>query len=176
MAHYETLLLARTEITKDEVINLEKQLDQLITSSKGKLNLFDRWGKYKLAYPIKKHVYGIYLLARYELPEENSAAIFKEIDMLFRIKYNEVVMRSVTIKLEGTPSTTYKKPEPIDSRGGSSLDSFIKEHKMEGLIDDVAVPAEAAKEEAPAQEPTKVVVEEVTTEEAPTVETEETAE
>jgi ribosomal protein S6 len=177
MAHYETLLLARTEITKDEVENLEKQFDQLLTDSKGKLNLFDKWGKYKLSYPVNKSIYGVYLFTRYELPKDNADSIFKEINMLFKIKYNDIIKRFVTTKLEGTPSTTYKKPEPIDSRGSSSLDSFIKEHKMEGLIDNVEV---ADKAPVKKEEPTKVVEEAVQDSEKeapiPTAETPETTE
>ena len=176
MAHYETLLLARTEITKDEVENLEKQFDQLLTSSKGKLSLFDRWGKYKLSYPVNKSIYGVYLFTRYELPKDNADSIFKEINMLFKVKYNEIIMRFVTTKLEGTPSTTYKKPDPIDSRGSSTLDSFIKQHKMEGLIDNVEVADAPIKKE----KPTKAVEEDVkgSETEAPTIaaETPETTE
>ena len=177
MAYYETLLLARTEITKDEIANLEQQLDKLISGAKGKLGLFDKWGKYKLSYPVQKNLYGIYLLTRYELPNKDVAEVFKELNMLFKIKYNDLIMRFVTTKLEGTPSTTYKKPESIDSRGTSSLDSFIKEHKMEGFIDNVDVSKKKAvqtpAEETPAKE---VLPTETTTDETAEETTSETTE
>lgn len=135
MINYETLMLVRTEITGDELRALERHFDKLIGDRKGNVILFDRWGKYKLAYPIKKNVYGIYILVRYEIPSEKIQDLFKELDALFKIKYNEIVMRNVTVKLQNKASSIYKHPEPISSHGTSNLDSFLKENKMEGLID-----------------------------------------
>ena len=169
MVNYETLMLARTEITNDELSALERQIDKILTARKGKMTVFDRWGKYKLAYPVEKNVYGVYALSRYQVPKEELGEFFKELDTLFRIKYNEVVMRHVNMKLDGEVSSIYKHPEAIDSHGGTSnLDSFIKENKMEGLIDtpvekkeakaekpapaEAAAPVEAKEEPAPAEE------------------------
>jgi len=135
MVTYETLMLVRTEITDDELKALERHFDKIVASQKGRITLFDRWGKYKLAYPVQKNIYGIYILSRCQIPKGFVSVLFKEIDALFRIKYNELVMRHVTVRLEEGASSVYKYPEPIGSRGTSDLGSFIKEHKMEGLID-----------------------------------------
>jgi small subunit ribosomal protein S6 len=145
MINYETLMLARTEITDDELRALERSFDKFVTDQKGKVSVFDKWGKYKLAYPVQKNVYGIYILARYQVDEKaDLKGFFKEIDLLFRIKYNELIMRHVTVRIDGEISLVYKYPEPINSHGGTSnLDSFIKENKMEGLID---TPVEKKKE------------------------------
>lgn len=128
-------MLARTEITDDELATLERQLDKIVSDHKGRMTLFDRWGKYKLAYPVRKNVYGIYILSRYQVPSESVTAFFKEIDTLFRIKYNEIVMRHVTVRLPEDAPSVYARPEPVSSHRTSNLDSFIKENKMEGLID-----------------------------------------
>ncbi|MBU1007979.1 30S ribosomal protein S6 [Candidatus Dependentiae bacterium] len=157
MINYETLMLARTEITDDELRALERHFDKLVADQKGRITLFDRWGKYKLAYPVQKNMYGIYLLARYTVPSEQVTALFKEIDTLFRIKYNELVMRHVTMRLEPGTSTIYKYPEAIGSRGTSDLGSFIKENKMEGLID-TPTPAPEAKLAPEAEEGAPEVV------------------
>lgn len=169
MVNYETLMLARTEITDDELSGLERQLDKIVSSRKGKMTLFDRWGKYKLAYPVQKNVYGIYVLSRFQVPEAGLGEFFKEIDTLFRIKYNEVVMRHVTTKLDGEVSSSYKHPEPIDSHGGTSnLDSFIKENKMEGLIDTPVEKSAPAEKTEKAEEPkVEETVEEVEVPEEP---------
>lgn len=135
MINYETLMLTRTEMTDDEFSALERQMDKIVSGKKGRITVFDKWGKYKLAYPVKKNVYGVYVLARYEVPEEELSSLFSEIDSLFRIKYNELVMRHVTVRLEDGVSMAYKYPEPIGSHGTSNLESFIKENKMKGLID-----------------------------------------
>jgi len=135
MVNYETLMLVRTEITGDEAGALESQIDKIVSGKKGSVTLFDKWGKYKLAYPVKKNLYGIYILARYELPVDQVSSCFNELDTLFRIKYNELVLRRVTVRLVGSVSSVYRYPEPIGSHGTSNLDSFIKENKMKGLIE-----------------------------------------
>ena len=135
MNNYEILMLVRTEITNDELSAIERHLDKIVAAKDARITLFDRWGKYKLAYPVNKNMYGVYLLARYEVSVDKVQELAKEIDTFFRIKYNELVMRHTTVKLSGKSSTMYKYPEAISSHGTSNLDSFIKENKMEGLIE-----------------------------------------
>lgn len=135
MINYETLMLSSTEITDDEINAIEQQMDKLVSSRKGKLSLFDKWGKYKLSYPVRKNMYGIYILVRFQVPEESVDSFFEDLDSFFRIKYNDLIMRHVIIKLGDEVSSIYPKPEPIGSHRTSNLGSFIKENKMEGLID-----------------------------------------
>jgi len=154
MNNYEILMLVRTEITKDELSALERHLDKIVAAKDSRITLFDRWGKYKLAYPVNKNMYGVYLLARYEVPVEKVQELAKEIDTFFRIKYNELVMRHTTVRLEGKSSTMYKYPEAISSHGTSNLDSFLKENKMEGLIETpVEKKSETKKEVETSEEP-----------------------
>ena len=175
MVNYETLMLARTEITDDELRALERSFDKLVTDQKGKVSVFDKWGKYKLSYPVQKNVYGIYILARYQVDEKSDLKdFFKEIDLLFRIKYNELIMRHVTIRMDGEMSLTYKHPEPINSHGGTSnLDSFIKENKMEGLIDTPVEKKAETDQDKPKEKVEEIVekiVEEVPAQDTPEVE------
>jgi Ribosomal protein S6 len=136
MINYETLMLVRSEVTDDELGVLERQLDKIAVGKKGQLTLFERWGKYKLAYPVKKEHYGVYVLARYEVADDQLDPFFAELDALFRIKYHELIMRHVTMKLPAAVASVYKRPEPVGSYSSNgNLDSFLKENKMEGLID-----------------------------------------
>ena len=135
MVNYETLMLLCTEMTDDELGMLERHLDKLISDKKGKITLFDKWGKYKLAYPVRKNVYGIYALMRYQIPAEAAKELSREIDNLFKIKHNEIIMRYINIKLDTESSRVYKYPTPITSGRSSNLESFLNENKMKGLID-----------------------------------------
>lgn len=54
MYRYETCLLTVPEITADESKNLESQLDHIVNELDGKVLSYERWGKYQLAYPVKK--------------------------------------------------------------------------------------------------------------------------
>ena len=65
MNRYEVLILAAPEITEDESRGIEKSVEELVKSVKGDVISFERWGKYKLAYSVRKHEYGVYFLARF---------------------------------------------------------------------------------------------------------------
>lgn len=132
MLRYETLILSSTHITNDELSMIEDFFDKLSAKAKGKVFAFDYWGKQRLSYPIKKNDYGTYLLARYELGDISN--FFKELDSFLKIKCNDFVLRSVTVKLDPKKGFEYKKPESVNVRSGN-LDSFIKENKMDKFLD-----------------------------------------
>jgi small subunit ribosomal protein S6 len=130
---YETLMLAVPEITKDEASALEKTIDKLIKDTKGSLISFERWGKYRLCYPVRKNEYGVYFLTRYETDKANADSLVKAISDLFKLKYHEIVMREMTSRLLGT-DLTYVKPDSLEDIPTRDVDSFLRENKMEGLI------------------------------------------
>jgi len=134
MSHrYEVLILTVPEVTQDEMKQLETELDKLVVAEKGSVISFERWGKYKLTYPIRHNAYGVYFLIRFEVPK----AITKEIDELFRIKLNNFVMRHVVSALEGE-SLEYQRPKSLEEAPESrDMDSFLKKNKMQGLLSSV---------------------------------------
>ncbi|MBL4587804.1 30S ribosomal protein S6 [Candidatus Babeliales bacterium] len=132
---YETLMLTRTEITNEEIAMLEKSIAKIVTDADGLMDKFDKWGKYRLAYPVEKNDYGVYFLARYKVPTEKVSAMVKELALFFRIKCNEIVMRHVNVRLEDNAPEQYKKPESVDTAGTASVDEFLKEHKIDSMID-----------------------------------------
>lgn len=134
MVRYETLMLAIPEITKDEMSSLETQVSQVIKKSKGSLISFERWGKYRLAYPIRKNDYGVYFLTRFEVNSAEAQALVKDIDELFAFKKADVIMRSMTTYLEPNQSLAYQKPESLEDSPSRDVDSFLRENKMEGLL------------------------------------------
>ena len=137
VSRYETLLLVSTEVTDDELSMIEKSFDQISTNAKGKISRFDKWGKYRLAYPVNKSAYGVYVLVRFELPKETAPAALPEIEALLKVRCNEIVWRHVTVKLKPNAPQTYHKPEPVDVARTSNIDSILKENKVGHLLDSV---------------------------------------
>lgn len=134
MIRYETLMLARTEITNEELAMLEKSIEKIVTTAGGSMVAFDKWGKYRLAYQVQKNDYGIYILARYNVPANTVTAMVKELAQFFRISCNEIVMRHVDVRLPKDAPTMYKKPDSVETAGTSNVDAFLKEHKMDGML------------------------------------------
>ncbi len=137
MLRYETLILTSPEITEDEITQIERYFDKHLTGDQGHVVTFDKWGKFRLAYPIKGNDYGMYMLVRYEAAETFISNFVKELDSFFKIKCDDFVVRYVTIKLKKNAPTSYLKPEAIDSTRSASVESFLKDNKMEGLLSDV---------------------------------------
>jgi ribosomal protein S6 len=171
---YETLILSVPEITDDECTKLETQLAKIISKVKGETVSFEKWGKYKLSYPVKKNEYGIYFLTRYKLPDDSAQDVINELRTFFTIKFNEIVMREMTCVLNDGP-LEYSKPKALEDLPDDAVDSFLRENKMEGLLKKdakpetkaVATPKEEAPVEAAKEEPLKTeapVTEEVTKE------------
>ncbi|OGB83644.1 hypothetical protein A3F66_04030 [candidate division TM6 bacterium RIFCSPHIGHO2_12_FULL_32_22] len=133
MAKYEVLLLAVPEITKSEGSNIESSFSQVISKIKGRVISWERWGKYLLAYPIEGNDYGVYYLTRFDIPESEAPKLANELKSLLAVKYNDIVMRYLTSRLENETSLEYKKPAPLDETP-KGVDEFLKENKMEGLI------------------------------------------
>lgn len=115
VARYEVLVLAVPEITADESSMLESQLHSAISQVKGEVLSFERWGKYKLAYQVRKNDYGVYFLARFDLPKDAQLrASIEEIGRLLGVKYHDIVMRYVFTTLDPKAPLTYKRPESLE--------------------------------------------------------------
>ena len=145
LSRYETLILVVPEITKDEAADIEASFQKTVKNLSGSMISYERWGKYHLAYPVKKHDYGVYFLARFEIERAHSATTVKDIKSLFEVRYPVVVMRNMTTAIKPGQSLAYQKPESLEDVPMRDVDSFIKENKMEGLLS--AIPSKKSKDD-----------------------------
>jgi small subunit ribosomal protein S6 len=68
----------------DLEIDLEKasaKVEKIITADGGKITKTDNWGKRKLAYPIKKQEFAVYVIYSTELPAEALSKIEKTLNI-----------------------------------------------------------------------------------------------
>jgi len=132
MHRYEILLLTVPEITADEAQSLESNLDNLVKDAKGTTVSFEKWGKYRLAYPVRKNDYGVYFLGRFEVDEPQS--LLENIKSFLKIKMSNLVMRNMISALSPKESLAYQRPPSLEETPSRDVDSFLKEHKMDGLL------------------------------------------
>lgn len=128
---YEILLLAVPEITVDESNRLEAQLREIIRDKKGNCLSFERWGKFRLAYPVLKNEYGVYFLTRLEASQEQVRNVLTAVEALIKLKYNELVMRYLVNKLHEKASLAYQRPDSLEDVPGKVADSLLREHKVD---------------------------------------------
>lgn len=124
MVRYEVLILTIPEITQDENKKLESLLDQVIKEGKGSVISFERWGKYRLAYPVRKNEYGVYYLIRFET--EAIGNLLEEIKAVCALKLYDVVMRFIITRLEGD-SLIYQRPQSLEETTSRDVGSFLTE-------------------------------------------------
>lgn len=135
LRRYEVLMLTVPEITQDETKLLESSIEGAVKGAQGSMVSFERWGKYRLSYPVNKNDYGIYFLARYEVPAEGN--VNEELKSLFSIKLHEVVIRNTVTRLDINAPLEYQRAKSLEESPASrDVDKFLKDNKMTGLLKD----------------------------------------
>lgn len=128
---YEVLMLAVPEITLDESAKLEAQFRDAVREAKGLMISFERWGKYKLSYPVRHNEYGVYFLARFEGDGLVVNPLLDKVRALLTLKYNEIVMRFLMNRLKHSALLEYQRPESLEDVPGKMTDSLLREHRVE---------------------------------------------
>ena len=91
---YEMIFIISPTVSEENLTNAIETVSQFITGKGGEISDVEQWGKKKLAYPIKHHDEGTYVLARFKMkPAQN-----KELEVNLRIY--EDVLRHLLIKID----------------------------------------------------------------------------
>lgn len=133
MLRYEMLFLTVPEITGDEIDSIKSYFQKAVRAVQGDMLSFERWGKYRLAYPVKKNDYGVYFLTRFEVAKENRDALLKDIRGSYIFKFNHLIMKNMICRLDEKASLEYKRPESLEDTP-HDIDSFLRKNDMEGLL------------------------------------------
>jgi small subunit ribosomal protein S6 len=117
MPFYESVLIARSELTPQQAEALGDSVAVLMAELKGEVKKREYWGLRSLAYRIKKNRKGHYLLLNLDAPPAAVA------EMERRLALNEDVLRFLTIRvgaLEEGPSAMLARRDrdDRDRRGG----------------------------------------------------------
>lgn len=94
MPIYETVFIARQDLSAKQVEDLTEKMSAFITADGGKILKTENWGLRTLAYRIKKNRKGHYILLETDTPP---AAL---IEMERNLRLNEDVLRYLTVRRE----------------------------------------------------------------------------
>ena len=94
MAFYETVFIARQDITSAQAEALAETYSQLITDNGGKVTKTEHWGLKTLAFRMNKNRKGHYVLFNIDAPP---AAV---LEMERNMRINEDVLRYMSIRVE----------------------------------------------------------------------------
>jgi small subunit ribosomal protein S6 len=117
MPLYETVFIARQDVSAKQVEDLAKNFSKIVNDNGGETKRTESWGLRTLAYRIKKNRKGHYTLFHFDAPAKAIA------EMERNMKINEDVLRYMTVTIETLPegpSAILKQSEDGDDRGDRS--------------------------------------------------------
>ena len=122
MPYYETVFIARQELSHSQVKELTDKYTKVLKDNGGKIHKTEDWGLRTLAYRISKNRKGFYVLVESEAP---GAAI---IEMERQMRIDDHVLRFLTIREEKLS----EGPSPVLNKdSGDDYDKHEKHDKKE---------------------------------------------
>ncbi len=122
MPYYETVFIARQELSDAQVKELTESYEKILKDGGGKIHKTENWGLRTLAYRINKNRKGHYVLIESDTP----APALLEMERLMRL--SDDVLRYMSIRLDELSDG----PSPImDKSGGDDRDSRYSKDKSD---------------------------------------------
>jgi small subunit ribosomal protein S6 len=91
---YEILFIADPNLGEPEVDSLAAQVQGLVEKDGGKVQKLEKWGKKRLAYDVRRHRDGYYVL----LVVEGTGALVKEVER--RLKVTDGIIRFLSVRVD----------------------------------------------------------------------------
>ncbi len=145
MSLYETVLIARQDVSTTQVDDLVATFQNVITEAGGTIGKTENWGLRTLAYKIKKNRKGHYVLMNIDAPSD------AVLEMERQMRINEDILRYLTLRVDEHET----EPSAIMRNKGSE-----DRPRGRGRFDrDAETPAPAKADAAEATDETKEVKE-----------------
>ncbi len=148
MRWYETVFIVNPELSEEQRQPVFDKLKGLVSQDQGMLVKFDEWGHKRLAYEIKKHTRGYYVLMEFC----GDGALVKEIERNMRLddrvlKYMTVLkdkavdVEAVKAEIEAAKEQE-SEPEPAEQAVGEGEDKRDSEptETVEAPVSETKVP------------------------------------
>ena len=94
MRDYELVLVISPEIAEEDVPSTIDKVSQFITGRGGTVAGVNRWGRRKLAYPIRRHMEGNYVLTQFQLEPDQVAGLEASLELA------EEVIRHLVVRTD----------------------------------------------------------------------------
>ena len=94
MRDYELVLVIDPDIVEEDVPSAIDKVSQFITGRGGTVAGVNRWGRRKLAYPIRRHIEGNYVLTQFRLDPNQIAGLESSLGLV------EEVIRHLVVRTD----------------------------------------------------------------------------
>jgi small subunit ribosomal protein S6 len=110
MRIYENLFIVRPDATEEEVDQLVELMSRHVTNAGGTVDKVDKWGKRRLAYRVRKHREGSYVLFTFTAGPE----AVKEFER--RLRVQDSVIKFLTVRIDETLKRLDKRKKEREKR------------------------------------------------------------
>lgn len=129
MAQYEIAVLYHPDLEVD-ITKAEEKVTKIITANGGKVAGTDNWGKRKLAYPIKKQDYAVYVFYTVDMPGEGVQKVESTLNITDEvIRY--LIVRPDLRAIAKAEAAKVEKAKKAAERGDSRADEETDEKDSE---------------------------------------------
>jgi len=147
MPYYESVYIARQEISAQQVDALTDSFEEVIKSGGGNITKRENWGLKSLAYRIKKSRKAHYTLMNIDAP----ADAVHELERQMRL--NEDVLRYLTLRMDELDEQPSIQAQNKSNRSYNEKESGEFRARPSEDRDETPANAESSAEAAPAEEP-----------------------
>ena len=91
---YELIYIIQPDLDEDQITQVDGRVQQAVEANQGVVSSTEVWGQRKLAYPIRKHFEGYYILHKVDLPAQAVA----EVERVMRL--NESILRFLVVRAD----------------------------------------------------------------------------
>lgn len=110
MRTYEALYIISPELDDSAIQTVVADVEKFITSSNGTIVRSDVWGKRKLAYTIRKHTEGVYVVLRFLASPDSIKRLEQQLKLTEAvIRYMVLYLDDKTLKLEQEQARRYEE-------------------------------------------------------------------
>ncbi len=95
MRTYETIFIVNPQIVGDEYTAVIEKFKGVLSNQQAEILKLDEWGTKRLAYPVKKHEQGTYVLVNYSAGN----TVVKEFER--RMRLDDAIIKFQTVLLDG---------------------------------------------------------------------------
>lgn len=122
---YEVMYIVKPDTADDEVVKINEGLQGVIEKEGGSVVRLDNMGRRKLAYEIKRHTEGHYVL--FEI-EGSGSEIF---ELERRMRVNDAIIRYITVRVDEERKTAEKIRAKRETRQNNRKGGFRKTGAVE---------------------------------------------
>jgi small subunit ribosomal protein S6 len=94
MTHYESIFILNPDLSSEQAEKVQQTMTGVVEKNGGTVHVLDDWGVKRLAYEVKKHKKGHYLLMQFS----GTSAALSELERNYRL--NDGVIKYMTLRIE----------------------------------------------------------------------------